>query len=85
MWLCLKMCSENMVLVRLLQIGAKDLTVLSSALGVLYLRLLGNPGEFLPSFHLEWTLECTNYKINPHIFIKPKYGKFVMNNIVFVG
>ena len=27
-WLCLKMGSENMVLVRLLQIGAKDLTVL---------------------------------------------------------
>ena len=27
MWLCLKMGSENMVLVRLLQIGAKDLTV----------------------------------------------------------
>ena len=27
-WPCLKMCSENMVLMRLLQIGAKDLTVL---------------------------------------------------------
>ena len=27
MWLCLKMGSENMVLVRLLQIGAKDPTV----------------------------------------------------------
>ena len=27
MWLCLKVGSENMVLVRLLQIGAKDLTV----------------------------------------------------------
>ena len=27
MWLCLKMGSESMVLVRLLQIGAKDLTV----------------------------------------------------------
>ena len=26
-WLCLKMGSENMVLVRLLQIGAKDFTV----------------------------------------------------------
>ena len=29
-WLCLKMCSENMVLMRLLQIGAKDLTVIRS-------------------------------------------------------
>ena len=27
MWLCLKMSSENMVMVRLLQIGAKELTV----------------------------------------------------------
>ena len=26
-WLCLKMCSENRVLVRLQQIGAKDFTV----------------------------------------------------------
>ena len=30
MWLCLTMGSENMVLVRLLKIGAKDLTVLSA-------------------------------------------------------
>ena len=27
-WLCLKMGSENMVLMRLLEIGAKDLTVI---------------------------------------------------------
>ena len=29
-WLCLKKCSENRVLVGLLQIGAKDLTVVTS-------------------------------------------------------
>ena len=58
---------------------------LSSALGVLYLRLLGNPVEFLPSFHLVWTLECIIYKINPNTFIEPKYGKFFLNNIVCVG
>ena len=29
MWLCLKLGSENIVLVRLLQIGAKYITVLS--------------------------------------------------------
>ena len=33
-WLCLKMGSENMVLVRLLQIGAKDLTVGMATLSV---------------------------------------------------
>ena len=57
---------------------------LSSALGVLYLRLLGKSIEFLPSLHLEWTLECYNYKINPHTCIQPKYGKLFINNIVFV-
>ena len=46
---------------------------LSSALGVPYLMLLGNPVEFLPSFHLKWTFKCSNYKINPHTFIEPKY------------
>ena len=38
MWLCIKISSRNMVLLRLLQIGAKDLRVMMAIIGLFILK-----------------------------------------------
>ena len=66
-WLCLKMGSENMVLVRLLQIGAKDLTVFCE--GPSNWGVAGEKSDPLQPasqlFYQTFNTECSNLYLNP--------------------
>ena len=82
---CLDLCRNGQFVISQNLAFDQRLAVFSYSWVQLYLRLLWYPVEFLTNFYLEWTLECTNYKINPHTFLEPKHEeKKIINNIVSV-